>query len=313
MRTQVAIVLGAVVVGLAVGVVFDPGDAAERVVLPALIALLVITFAGVRPTAWATAVGPHRRIAVASLVLNFGWAPIAALVLGATLLADQPDLRIGLVMLLVTPCTDWYLVFTRIAGGNVPLAAALLPVNLVVQLALLPVYVSVLSGADAGVPLGDLVRDVLVVVGVPAVVVAVARLLADRSGRTAALELGVARLQPVAPVLLGVAVVGIFAAHATTVTDEAGAVVRVVIPVTVFFAVAFGLAAVAARRLGAAHPERVALTMSTMARNSPLALAVAAATFPDRPLVIVALVIGPLLELPVLALTAARLGRSAPS
>ncbi|MBK5223319.1 MAG: hypothetical protein JJE52_10680 [Acidimicrobiia bacterium] len=38
-----------------------------------------------------------------------------------------------------------------------------------------------------------------------------------------------------------------------------------------------------------------------MARNSPIALAIATAAFPDQPLIAVALVVGPLVELPVLS------------
>jgi ACR3 family arsenite transporter len=50
-------------------------------------------------------------------------------------------------MLLATPCTDWYLVFTSIARGNLPLSLALLPANLALQLLLLPVYLLLLAGA----------------------------------------------------------------------------------------------------------------------------------------------------------------------
>ena len=46
----------------------------------------------------------------------------------------------------------------------------------------------------------------------------------------------------------------------------------------------------------------MALNFTTLARNSPLALAIAVATFPDLPLVSLALVIGPLIELPILSL-----------
>jgi ACR3 family arsenite efflux pump ArsB len=49
-------------------------------------------------------------------------------------------------MLMVTPCTDWYLVFTGISSGNLTLSAALLPVNLVLQLMLLPIYLFLLAG-----------------------------------------------------------------------------------------------------------------------------------------------------------------------
>lgn len=48
----------------------------------------------------------------------------------------------------------------------------------------------------------------------------------------------------------------------------------------------------------------VALNLTTLARNSPIALAIAVATFPDKPLISLALIIGPLIELPVLFLIA---------
>ena len=41
--------------------------------------------------------------------------------------------------------------------------------------------------------------------------------------------------------------------------------------------------------------------MTTLARNSPLSLAIAVVTFPEQPLVSLALVIDPLIELPVLS------------
>lgn len=47
----------------------------------------------------------------------------------------------------------------------------------------------------------------------------------------------------------------------------------------------------------------------TVARNSPLSLAIAVVTFPEQPLVSLALVIGPLIELPVLSVISGILKR----
>jgi len=49
--------------------------------------------------------------------------------------------------------------------------------------------------------------------------------------------------------------------------------------------------------------------MTTLARNSPLSLAIAVVTFPEQPLVSLALVIGPLIELPVLSVISGILKR----
>ncbi|GAE35830.1 hypothetical protein [Halalkalibacter akibai] len=50
------------------------------------------------------------------------------------------------------------------------------------------------------------------------------------------------------------------------------------------------------------YKERASLTLTTLARNSPLALAVAMIAFPEQPIIALTLVIGPLLKLPILAL-----------
>jgi ACR3 family arsenite efflux pump ArsB len=55
--------------------------------------------------------------------------------------------------------------------------------------------------------------------------------------------------------------------------------------------------------------DLVSLNMTTLSRNSPLSLAIAVVTFPEQPLVSLALVIGPLIELPVLSVISGILKR----
>lgn len=311
-RWQVPVVLAAVAAGTAVGLMFDVGDAPERVVVPALVALLALTFAGVNAQSLATGIRPHPKVAVTSLVVNFGWAPAIGALLGWVLLSAHPDLRLGLVMLLITPCTDWYLVFTDAARGNVALAAALLPVNLVLQLLLMPIFVTALVGAAADVPLAELAVSVAIVLGIPVGVAAVARVVAASAGAEDRLDTMLERLQPLGLGLLAAAIVAIFAAHARVVADNPDAFLQLLLPLGSFFAATYLVVTHTARWLRLAHPERVTLTMTTLARNSPVALAVAAVAFPDRPLVVIALVVGPLVELPVLSVAATALHRAAP-
>lgn len=306
-RWQIPIVLAAVALGTAIGLAFDLGDTPERLVVPALIGLLTLTFAGINGRSFITGIRPHPKTAVASLAINFAWTPMFSGLLGWLVLSDEPDLRLGLVMLLVTPCTDWYLVFTGNARGNVALAASLLPPNLILQLLLLPVFVTALTGTAADVPLGELAGSVAIVLGIPLILAAAIRFIATRTGTHDRLDHTIQRAQPVGLALLAVAITAIFATHARVVTDDPDAFLRLLAPLTVFFAVTYLIATTTARTLALHHPERVTLTMTTLARNSPVALAIATAAFPDRPLIAVALVVGPLIELPVLALTANRL------
>lgn len=73
-------------------------------------------------------------------------------------------------------------------------------------------------------------------------------------------------------------------------------------PLLLFFAVNFALALRLGRAAGLSKAARTGLVFATLARNSPVALAVAVTAFPGRPLVALALIVGPLVELPVLAL-----------
>lgn len=306
-RWQIPIVLAAVVVGTAIGLVFDLGNTPERLVVPALIGLLTLTFAGINGRSFAAGIRPHPKTAAASLAINFLWTPVFAGLLGWLLLSDEPDLRLGLVMLLVTPCTDWYLVFTGNARGNVALATSLLPPNLILQLLLLPIFVTAFTGTAADVPLSELAGSVAIVLGIPLILAASVRFLAAGTDTHDRLDRILERAQPVGLGLLAIAIAAIFATHACVVTDNPDAFLRLLAPLAAFFAVTYLIATAAARALDLRHPERVTLTMAALARNSPVALAIATAAFPDRPLIAVALVVGPLIELPVLALTANRL------
>lgn len=306
-RWQVPVVLAAVIVGTALGLVFDLGDVPERLVVPSLVGLLALTFASVNGRSLATGIRPHPKVAAASLGINFVWTPVFAGLLAWLLLSDHPDLRVGLVMLLVTPCTDWYLVFTGTARGNVELAASLLPPNLVLQLLLLPLFVTAFTGTAAGIPFGELAGSVAIVLGIPVLAAALVRTLAARAGAQGRLDDLLQRAEPVGLGLLVVAIAAIFATHARVVTDNPDAFVRLLGPLAAFFVVTYVIATATGRALGLRDPEQVTLTMTTLARNSPIALAIATAAFPDRPLLAVALVVGPLVELPVLSVVANRL------
>ncbi|MFD0559008.1 ACR3 family arsenite efflux pump ArsB [Stackebrandtia endophytica] len=301
-RLQSLFVAVAALVGLAAGVLLPIEAFVGHLVLPALLVMLAAVFVQMN----AAEVGAVRRaktLVAISLVVNFVVVPALAWALGQGLLGGQPDVRIGLLLLLVTPCTDWYLVFTAIARGHTGIAAALLPVNLILQLLLLPVYVLLLGGQAAMVDVGTLAESVLLVLVVPLVIALLLRWTSARfkgiDWRTRHVVRPAGNL--VLP-LLYVAVFAMFAWQARTVLDHGSALLTLLPPLLIFFTVVPLLSTLAAKLFRLPAAERVTLVMTTTARNSPIALAIAVAAFPDRPLIAVALVVGPLLELPVLAL-----------
>ncbi|WP_017584467.1 arsenic resistance protein [Nocardiopsis valliformis] len=300
-KFQSVFVALAAVLGLGAGLLWPMGEVAGFLVLPLLIVMLAAVFAQVDAGQVRQARGA-RKVVAASLVLNFVFTPLFAWALGAGLLGGSPDLRIGLLLLLVTPCTDWYLVFTGLARGHMGVAAAVLPVNLVLQLLLLPVYVLLLGGEAAMVGTGTLVEAVLLVLLVPLVIALLVRWGARRWKGTRWRD---ERVMPVLSAsvlpLLYTAVLAMFAWQARTVVAHLSDLAMLLLPLVLFFLVMPLVAVGAGRLLRLPADQRVTLTMTSVARNSPVALAIAVAAFPDRPLIAVALVTGPLLELPVLA------------
>jgi ACR3 family arsenite transporter len=81
----------------------------------------------------------HRRFMGALIVGNFVMVPLAVWIL-AILLLNDPKLQFGVFLVLLVPCTDWFLTFTYLGGGNLPLAIAATPILLLLQSLLLPLY-----------------------------------------------------------------------------------------------------------------------------------------------------------------------------
>lgn len=301
-RLQGVFVAASTIAGLAVGLAFPLSPVAGHLVVPALMLMLVGVFTQLSADQLREA-RHGRRVVAASLVINFVWTPLLAWALGAGLLGFSPDLRIGLLMLLVTPCTDWYLVFTGIARGHLGIAAAVLPINFALQLALLPLYILLLGGTAIGIEIGTLAEAIGLVLLVPlAAAVLLRRATAQiRGPRWRDQVLVPAAARTVAP-LLYVAVFAMFAWQGRVALDHAVDLAALLLPLGVFFTINPLLATAVSRALGLRSDQRVTLTMVTVARNSTIALALAAAAFPDRPLVAVSLVIAPLIELPILAI-----------
>ncbi|GAA0463493.1 hypothetical protein GCM10008935_18980 [Alkalibacillus silvisoli] len=74
------------------------------------------------------------------------------------------------------------------------------------------------------------------------------------------------------------------------------------IPVVLFFVINVVVAQTVGKALKFSYEDTVSLSLTIIARNSPIALAIVIAAFPDQPLIALVLVIGPLIELPILAI-----------
>jgi arsenite transporter len=76
---------------------------------------------------------------VAILLGNFVLNPLVVW-LALQALPEDPALHLGVVPVLLVPCTDWFITFTQLGRGSTARAIAVTPLNLLLQFALLPFY-----------------------------------------------------------------------------------------------------------------------------------------------------------------------------
>lgn len=292
-RLSPILILIMMVLGLFLGQYEWLADMTTVSVVPLLMLLLFLIFLDV-PFREISSSVKNYKFNFLSLAVNFIWTPVLAYILGYMFLSDQPVLWLGLVMLLVTPCTDWFIIFTNIAGGNTVLSTTILPVNFILQIILLPVYIYVFFGVFEWVSPGIIFSMILTLL-IPLILAMVMKMIFP--------AWHLSRLSSWNPVILGLAVLSIFASEREVLFGNLNLLQMILIPIMLFFVINFFLGNFAARMFKFDYPDTVSLVMTTMARNSPLALAIAVVVFDEMPIITLALIIGPLIEIPVLALT----------
>lgn len=137
--------LAAIGCGLTIGVLL-PGrlGVLEAILWPILALLLYSTFTQV-PLAQVRQAITDTRFVVAAAIGNFLVVPV---ILWAVLpfLPEDPAVRLGVLLVLLVPCTDWFITFTHLGGGDTQHAIAFSPVSLLLQVVLLPLYLWLLLG-----------------------------------------------------------------------------------------------------------------------------------------------------------------------
>jgi arsenite transporter len=271
-RVQVPVFAAAVVAGAGVGGVL-PGVAgpAEAAVWPALALLLFATFLQVRVSALPRALR-ERRFLGASLAGNFALVPLVVFGL-LWLVPDDPGIRVGVVLVLLAPCTDWFTSFTHAGRGDTRLAIAMTPLLLVAQLALLPLYLWLLAGQELdALPVGRALTAFTVVVALPLALAWLAQSTAHPQVERWTQRAGAGVTPLIALTLFLVA-----ASQVRTVFDAGADVGRVSLVFVAYLMLAAVLAKALARRarLGSALGRTLAFNLGT--RNSFVVLPIALA------------------------------------
>lgn len=167
-RHQIAIYLGGLAAGAAVGLAWPAGGPTwEAAIYPVLGALLYATFLQV-PFTKLTAAFRDGRFLGAVLLVNFVVVPlvVAALTLAVSL---QQAVLLGVLLTLLTPCIDYVIVFSGFAGGDSQRLLAAAPLLMLAQMVALPLFLRLFVGPDLAdiVEIGPFVEAFLILIVLP--------------------------------------------------------------------------------------------------------------------------------------------------
>ncbi|MCF2588264.1 arsenic resistance protein [Brevibacterium sp. UCMA 11752] len=181
-RHQVLWYLIAIVAGALIGLGLPVASSiAAAAITPCLIALLFVTFLDIPFDAVRDSFTDMKFLGAAALV-NFVLVPFVVAGIYVMMPPAEPFILPVLIVLL-TPCIDYVLVFTRLAGGDHVSLLALTPALMLVQIILLPVYLWIILGTT-GVGLiapGPFIAALVIFILLPLGASVLVRLLSRRS------------------------------------------------------------------------------------------------------------------------------------
>ena len=292
-RNQTTIYFAAVGAGALYGLLGPGAHELRAAVNPALALMLFATFLQVPVTRLGDALSRARFLS-ALFVANFVAVPALVIALLAMLPAEESMLRLGVLLVLLTPCVDYVVVFCRMGRGDARLLLAATPLLLIVQMLMLPVYLSMFLGGYAAdvVRPGPFVEAFLWLIAVPLVMAWAVQLSAARHAvvKRAVAALGVLPVPATAAVLFVVI---------ASVLPEAGSAFDAalgVVPIYVTFAViapfvgwlvarVFALDAAAARSVVFSAATRNSLVVLPLAYAMPGAVPILPAVLVTQTLV----------------------------
>ncbi len=304
-REKPFILIGAVVLGILIQRLI--GKEIPQLIYLTEIGVFFVIFAVMLPVEIKDVGRAFKKIKPTAIALfvNFIFIPAFSWTMGWLILKNYPDFWAGAILYTLTPCIGWYLIFTDIAKGDVPWGIALLPWNITLQVILMPLYLYILVGKVIPVELSTLIRSVALFLVAPFVLAyIVQKIVINKKGRDYFFGPFKSAMGEVKLWALVIVIMSMFISQRSLDISDINKVGLLILFLIAFFFVLFILALIIGRLFKLGYEDTVTMAFTTTARNSEAVIGVAVAAFPGHPLVYLAIILGPVVELPMLLLLA---------
>jgi ACR3 family arsenite transporter len=226
-----------------------------------------------------------------SWMINFIIIPTLAIFLSSLFVRGNELVVTGLLLYLIAPCTDWVLGFTKLAKGDVMLNTVLLPINLISQIILLPVYLFIFSRYAVTIPLDIFFETLFFWIVLPFLAARITKYFLSKYKTSQLAEWG----ETISILAL---LFFIFNSNFNVILEHISLVPLLLLIIFLFFVIVYYIGIFISKIAKFNSKETISLAMTTAARNAPLMLGISLVIFPTEALIHTVLIVGMLLEFP---------------
>lgn len=274
-NNQIMVYAGAIILGGIIGLLnFNISSILTPLISPLIALLMYVMFTQI-PFLNLREVLSSTKFIIALLASNFIAVPIVVWIL-IILFPLQPAILLGVCLVLLTPCIDYVIPFTKLGKGDEKLILASTPLLFIVQILLLPVYLTLFIGTDISVivSIGPFLEAFLLLIALPLILAVITQLFAKKSSAGESLL----NLTSQLPELLMASVLfTVVAAQIGKVYNDLSIIITVIPIYVLYLIITPFISKVIASLFSLAPHAGRALAFSTGTRNSlvvlPLALA----------------------------------------
>jgi len=217
-----------------------------------------------------------------TLLINFVLMPAIGYAAGLLFFADQPMVRLALLLTALLPTSGMTISWTGFAKGNVPAAVKMTVVGLIAGSLLAPVYLKALLGTVVEIPVLQVFVQIALIVFLPLLLGTLTqRWLIGRHGDAHFNQ----KLKPKFPPFSTLGVLGIvfvsMALKAKDIFSQPALLPGLLLPLVLLYVLNFVISTVVGKALFQ-RGDAIALVYGTVMRNLSIALAIAMGVFGEK-------------------------------